>query len=98
MAAKLEWLLVRGRRFGTFARKSCRPKTLLSLAIALAAIGGCRNELTRRNLESERFLDQYAAGRGLTRDQARDEVAAKVQEQEHNAAATAVETNGVIAR
>ena len=98
MAAKLIGGLVRVRRIGTFALRNCRPKVLLSLAVALAAVGGCRNDITRQNLDSERFLDQYAAGRGLTRDQARREVEEKVTDQEQKQATTAAESNGVIAR
>jgi hypothetical protein len=83
MASQLDWLFVRARRIGTLAIGNRRRKTALaSLTIGLAAIGGCRNDLTRQNIESDRFLDQYAAGRGLTRDQAREEVAAKVKQKE----------------
>ena len=98
MAAKLIGGLVRVRRFGTLALKNCRPKVLLSLAVAIAAVGGCRNDVTRQNLDSERFLDQYAAGRGLTRDQARQEVEERVNEKEQKQATTDVESKGVIAR
>jgi hypothetical protein len=92
-------LLVRARRLGTSA-VSGRPwkTTLASLAIGLAAIGGCRNDLQRKNIESDRFLDQYAAGRGLTRDEARDEVAAKVKERETEQAMHNVENAGVDVR
>jgi hypothetical protein len=83
MAFPCNRLRVGARRIGTLAIGSRRRKAaLVSLTIGLAAIGGCRNDLTRQNIESDRFLDQYAAGRGLTRDQARDEVAAKVKERE----------------
>ncbi|HVW38145.1 MAG TPA: hypothetical protein VHB99_12595 [Pirellulales bacterium] len=90
MAAMFDWMLAGARRLGTFAGKNCRPKTLFSLAVALSAIGGCRNDLSRQNMDSDRFLDQYAAGRGLTRDQARREIESKMNDQEtqqvmHNA-------------
>ena len=98
MAAKLDGLLAAARRIAKFAGKSCRVKPLLSLAVALAALGGCRNDITRQNLESERFLDQYAAGRGLTRDQARDEINAKVNEQETRTAVENAENAGVKVR
>jgi hypothetical protein len=83
MASPFNRLLVGARRIGTLAIGNRRRKTALaSLTFGLAAIGGCRNDLARQNIESDLFLDQYAAGRGLTRDQARDEVAAKVKEKE----------------
>lgn len=99
MAAKLGWLLVRAHRLGTFVLRSCRRKTTVaSLAIGLAAVGGCRNDISRKNIESDRFLDQYAAGRGLTRDQARDEVAAKMKEKETEQAMDNVENVGLKVR
>ncbi|HUY93069.1 MAG TPA: hypothetical protein VMV10_30345 [Pirellulales bacterium] len=97
MAAKLDWMLSRARRLANFARGNCRAAPLLSLALALAALGGCRHELTRKNLENERFLDQYAAGRGLTREQARREVETKVSEQEAQKMVNAAEDQGVVA-
>lgn len=98
MAAKLDWMLAAARRFGAFAGQSCRPKMLLSLAVALAALGGCRNDITRQNVESDRFLDQYAAGRGLTRDQARREIEAKMNEQDTEQTMKNVENAGVKSR
>jgi hypothetical protein len=99
MASKLDGLFVGARRIGTLTLRCCRRKTTLaSLAIGLATIGGCRNDLTRKNIESDRVLDRYAAGRGLTRDQARDEVAAKVKERETEQAMHNVENAGVDVR
>lgn len=96
MASKLDGLFVGARRIGTSALRCCRRKTTLaSLAIGLATIAGCRNDLTRKNIESDRFLDQYAAGRGLTRDQARDEVAAKAKERDTEKIMENVENVGV---
>lgn len=98
MAAMFDWMLAGARRLGTFADKSCRPKTLFSLAVALAAIGGCRNNLSRQNMESDRFLDQYAAGRGLTRDQARREIESKMDEKDSQQAMENAENAGVKVR
>lgn len=71
-----------------------------ALIVAVATLSGCRKNmnLSPQSIESERFLDHYAAGRGLTREQARDEVMAKMREQEQQSATTAVEDNGVIYR
>ena len=98
MTAKLAGWRHRARRIGFLRMSSCRPIALLAFAVALAAAGGCRNNVTRQNLDSERFLDQYAAGRGLTRDQARREVEEKVNEKEQQQATTDVESKGVVAR
>lgn len=98
MAAIFDWMLAGARRLGTFAGKSCRPKGLLSLAVALAAIGGCRNDLSRQNMDSDRFLDQYAAGRGLTRDQARREIESKMDEKDSQQAMENAESAGVKVR
>lgn len=96
MAAKLDWMLSRARRLARLVKGNCPAKSLLSAAMVLAAIGGCRNELTRQNLENERFLDQYAAGRGVTREQARREVEAKVSEQEAQKMVSTAEAKGVV--
>lgn len=96
MAARLEWMLSHARRLAPSVKGNCPAKSLLSAAIVLAAIGGCRNELTRQNLENERFLEQYAAGRGLTREQARREVESKVSEQEAQQMVSTAEDKGVV--
>jgi hypothetical protein len=49
-------------------------------------------------VESDRFLDQYAAGRGLTRDQARREIEAKMNEQDTEQTMKNVENAGVKSR
>ena len=98
MAAMFDRLHAGARRLGTFAGKNCRPKTLFSLVVALSTIGGCRNDLSRQNMDSDRFLDQYAAGRGLTRDQARREIESKMDEKDSQQAMENAENAGVKVR
>jgi hypothetical protein len=99
MAAKPDGLSFDARRSEESEGRNRTPPHLLPvLLLAFALLGGCRNSLGQQNIESKRFLDQYAAGRGLTREQARDEVAAKIREQEEKKTMTAVEDQGVVYR
>ena len=99
MAAKPAGLSFDARRSEDSERRNQKqPQLLPVLLLGFALLGGCRNSLGQQNIESNRFLDQYAAGRGLTREQARDEVAAKIREQEEKKTMTAVEDQGVVYR
>lgn len=99
MAAKPAGLSFDARRSDdSEGRNRKQPRLLPVLLLGSALLGGCRNSLSQQNIESKRFLDQYAAGRGLTREQARDEVAAKIREQEEKKTITAVEDQGVVYR
>ncbi len=99
MAAKPDGLSFDARRSEAPEGRNRKPPQMLPvLLLGLALLGGCRNSLGQHNIESKRFLDQYAAGRGLTREQARDEVAAKIREQEEKKTMTAVEDQGVVYR
>lgn len=99
MAARPDGLTVGARRREKSAGGSRWLSRTFPLVVAgLSLLGGCQKNLNRQSIESDRFLDQYAAGRGLTRDQARDEVMAKLKDKEEKDVMNAVEDQGVVYR
>jgi hypothetical protein len=69
---------------------------MLPLALAgLVLLSGCQNARSRESIESDRFLDEYAARRGLTREQAQNEVMAKLDDRDERQVMNTVEDKGV---
>lgn len=96
MAAKPDGLSVGAhRREQSAARRRWRTAALPLALAGLALLSGCQNARNRQSIESERFLDEYAAGRGLTREQARNEVMAKLEDRDEKQAVNTVEAKGV---
>ena len=96
MAARPDGLSVGAdRRKESAAGRRWRTGTLPLALAGLAPLSGCQNPRTRQSIESDRFLDEYASGRGLTKEQARNEVMAKLEDRDERQVMNSVEDKGV---